>query len=174
MWGNKIKTNWYIKPPNQDVLHPYSSLHCFYSPVPRTSHQLNITCYLCVVFTNGQGSSKMFEELWMPLRNIQCFYQLHSLPCHPLRSCVVSIQPPWSFLAFGGHAAYCLVSQGLGTVRFTAVTKPNLIIAGHAGLWYPHETGICMERSSMGCTMLNGRAESHQESFSYHFYACNG
>lgn len=120
------------------------------------------------------GSSKMFEELWMPLRNIQCFYQLHSLPCHPLRSCVVSIQPPWSFLAFGGHAAYCLVSQGLGTVRFTAVTKPNLIVAGHAGLWYPHETGICMERSSMGCTMLNGRAESHQEGFSYHFYACNG
>lgn len=66
VWGNKIQTNWYIKPPNQTLLHPYSFLHCFYSPVLLTSHQLTITCYLCVVFTNGQAVAKYLRSSGCP------------------------------------------------------------------------------------------------------------
>lgn len=109
----------------------------------------------------------------MPLKNIQCFYQLHSLPCHPLRSCVVSTQLLWSFLAFGEDAAIALFPRVWGMDGFTAVTKLSFMVAG-IGLLYPCETGICVERSYMGYTILNGRAESHQEGFSYHFCVCNG
>lgn len=64
--GTKLQTNWDIKPPNQALLHPYSFLNCFYSPVPLTSHQLNITCYLCVVFTNGQAAEKYLRSSGCP------------------------------------------------------------------------------------------------------------
>lgn len=110
----------------------------------------------------------------MPLRNTQCFYQLHSLPCHPLTSeAVLSVLSTTEFPCFwrGCCILPCFPGCGAG-LDLQQWQNPTSLLLG-MWFWYPRETGICMERSYTGYTTLNGRAESHQEGFSYHFCARN-